>query len=1504
MTETIPGDSATGVPLTTGIEITFNQTGVSAVSLKQHFSIKPAVAGRFQVAGRTLVFVPSKPLAKGRVYTVTVTHGLPLAGTGQVLAQDVVVRFETAAKAKSPVTVSLRRTFLEANPREKAAIGVQVDVPDGAKAPTSIPVTVHRLAGMTAAMDAWQAIETAPEWTLVSTAPPVPLAGLTRVVKASVRVQTVDQSYSWIQLPKRLSSGWYLVTETWAGVPRQAVLQVTDIATFSMLATGKSAVWVNDLATRKAVAGATVTIDGKRLGTTDGRGLLVAATPSSLAAGNEPSSAPIVVVRYGSRSAFQPVSSGRYCAACASTTGADGWWQLFAGDRYQYRSTDTINAWGVVRNRDTGKVPSSVTVTLRPGEGSTEIDTAISTTSVSPDANGAFSVRVALKDLPVGAYRLMLSTGKTQLGELWVQVATIVKPAYRIEMSTDRHAVLNGASVTASVDATFFEGTPVAGTELSLSPGSAGGETKVSTDADGHASGPVAVRLDSDGDQWGVTTVGASPTLPEEAEISTSSDVAVFRATALVDTTAAVAGTQVTITGKVSDVAFERFETVSPARLWEVDPRGAGRPNAAVQVQVVQHTPVRHQTGTRYDFITKQVVPLYEYTDQADTVSSQTVRTGADGTFRLVVTVKGGNRSYEVLATYTDEGNRQVTASTVAAGQEVLSDSRNAWLEAADPGHESGQYSVGEAVRVAFKGGLENAPVSRYLYAVTQRGLTYATVGTSPTFRTTFTSASVPSIGITAVRFNGYGYDLAVTGWRAALRLADRTLAVQVTPDKARYAPGDTASVTVRTLGPGGRPVAASVYLQVVDEKLYAMGAAEQVDPLGELYGNLDDGIIAWAASHRTPADDQGGKGEGGDTTGGGGGGDVRSNFRDWLVATMVTTGSDGTARVTVPLSDDLTSWHVSAAAVDRALEAGSGTGLLAVGLPFFAEATIAPEYLVADRPIIRVRGFGSGLATGEKVTFTVTSDTLPMSGVTVTADAFKAAEVSLPALSEGTHRIRIAATVGSGSSLRSDTLVRTFEVVTTRTSRLMTTWAALDGPVAVKGGEGLTRVTLVDAGRGRVVPLLQELAWTGSGRADRVLAAGLANRVLVEQFGLEAPAMTGETELDRFRGENGALAIVPYGSNTNLDVTALAAIAGDPRLDAARLSAWLHAVMDGGDQYTREQRLLALAGLAGLGEPVLADVREAAAQTNLTVPEQVNVAIAAFYAGDEALARSIERDVLAAHGLRLGPWARIDPGPGADAAVQTARLAVVAASLGDPVAADMDAWVAANPPTTTTVDLERALAARGWAQRVAGASAIAAVTVDGTRREVTIRPGEPASVVLTPAQAATARLEPVSGSVLAVTSWDGALDPASLTPAKGQQLARTVTPAGAIGPTDTVIVTLTVTLGPDARDECWRVTDLAPSGLAPISGGGSWQQDEFGNAIWSGTSPDFVDGQRVEFCVTRNPKQPVQTLRYVARVVTPGTYLWEPAVLQSEVVPDQGVVLPPATVTIKGSGT
>ena len=54
-----------------------------------------------------------------------------------------------------------------------------------------------------------------------------------------------------------------------------------------------------------------------------------------------------------------------------------------------------------------------------------------------------------------------------------------------------------------------------------------------------------------------------------------------------------------------------------------------------------------------------------------------------------------------------------------------------------------------------------------------------------------------------------------------------------------------------------------------------------------------------------------------------------------------------------------------------------------------------------------------------------------------------------------------------------------------------------------------------------------------------------------------------------------------------------------------------------------------------------------------------------------------------------------------------------------------------------------------------------------------------------------------------------------------------------------------------------------------------------------------------MEFFVGWDRDRTDYTLRYVARVVSPGTYTWESAVLQPTADPASGLVVPPTTITI-----
>jgi alpha-2-macroglobulin len=1502
--DTVPGDAATRVPIDTGVEIAFNQSGVQTAAFAAHFAIKPAVTGRFQAVGRSVVFVPDRPLAKGRLYTVTIAHGLPLPGTGQALAADVVIRFETASAATSGTRVVLPRPLVDASPRERAAITLEIQTPDAIKPPTTLAVTVHRLTGLTAALAAYDAIAAEPGWTESSSQTPVATSSLARVASASLPVLTVDD-VPYLLLPRPLAIGWYVVTVTNEGIARQAVLQVTDTATYAMVTTTRTLVWVNDLGAGGAAAGATVTIGGQALGITDVQGLAIGATPVTFRTGS--GTAAIVQVRRDGSVSFLPVDLSGGCPSCLpgkadpNVVATDRWWTYLSMDRARYRRTDTLHAYGVVRARGSGVPPASVTLSIIASGGSSSPTPVVSAVA-TPDSRGMYAATLAIRDLPAGSYLLRVVAGSALMGETWFEVGTIRKPLYALSLSTSRHAVIDGASVTTAIEARFFDGTPVGGVDLVVAapidqsePTPSAGPT-ARTGLDGKASQAVTVALGADQGQWSLQSVTAQPALPEEADLGAATQVAVFRADSIVQGTATASASRVTITGSVNAVAFDRFEAaLRPADASTINPAGPGRAGASVSTTTVARIPYRVQTGTAYDVVTKRVGPVYVWRERTVTLPARTVRTGSSGGFTLDLAAVAGAAWYEVRATYRDGAGRSTTAVFGTAVPGVASYPGPPYLADATQGTAFGNYSIGDTVRVRFTGGVTNPAVRRYLYTVTGSGLRSATVSTADTVRHTFTAADVPSVNIRAVRFNGTGYEAVGGPYTARLHLDDRRLTVTVIADKARYAPGVTATVTIRTLDPAGRPVAASVFVRAIDQKLFAVNAAYDDDPVWPLYQEIADGVVGAAASHASPRDQLLGP-QGGDTTGGGGNaGGYRDDFRDWLVARLVRTGSDGRATVSIPLSDDLTSWHVAATAVDDALDAGAGSTMLAVGLPFFVDVTLAPEYLVADRPVVRIRSFGTALAAGARVTFTVSSNTLPMAATTVTADAFGTVEVPLPALVIGTQSLRISATTGTGAAALSDAVVRTFTVVASRATQLRVTWTPLASALSPSIGSGLTTITLADAGRGRVIPLLRRLAGAGAVRSDQVLAAGVAIRVLAASFGLDPGTTAADGALAPFVADGG-LAIVPWAS-ANLEATVLAAMAKDPRLTQVSLATSLRTVAYGTTD-TRERRLFAIAGLAALGDPVLADIRAASRLTDLTVDEQVNLALAALFAGDETLAGTLERAVLAQAAFRSGSRVRVRPSGDVEMSVLTARLAIVAASLGDPVAADMDAYVEANPPVTTIVDLERALAARGWVARVPGATAVAAVTVDGVRTQVAVRPEAPVILPLTAAQAASARIEPVTGSILAIQSFDDRLSGSSLTPGAGVTFGRTVSPSGSVAETDVVVVTLDVTIPNPTPDGCWSVVDLAPSGLVPLDAVRPDMTLPLGDVL-----PVAVDGQRVTFCVGNDPLRTAYRLRWVARVVTPGTYAWEPAVLQSPVDPAVGQALAPQTLTIKGAG-
>ena len=169
--------------------------------------------------------------------------------------------------------------------------------------------------------------------------------------------------------------------------------------------------------------------------------------------------------------------------------------------------------------------------------------------------------------------------------------------------------------------------------------------------------------------------------------------------------------------------------------------------------------------------------------------------------------------------------------------------------------------------------------------------------------------------------------------------------------------------------------------------------------------------------------------------------------------------------------------------------------------------------------------------------------------------------------------------------------------------------------------------------------------------------------------------------------------------------------------------------------------------------------------------------------------------------------------------------------------------------------------------------------------------------MTLTAAQLATLRLEPLAGDLAVTTGWTAPFDPSTATADPDVTIKRTIIPSGTLPDDRLVRVSIRIHFGPQAPSQRHEVTDDLPSGLAPMTRTRSASDEE---SAGSARLPDLVEGQHVSWCVAPDAKHRDFRLAYSARVVSPGTYRWEPATVQLAVATERITATPPVTITIR----
>ncbi len=620
-------------------------------------------------------------------------------------------------------------------------------------------------------------------------------------------------------------------------------------------------------------------------------------------------------------------------------------------------------------------------------------------------------------------------------------------------------------------------------------------------------------------------------------------------------------------------------------------------------------------------------------------------------------------------------------------------------------------------------------------------------------------------------------------------------------------------------------------------------------------------------------------------------GGGPREFFTDAALFKVVRTNSQGEAKVTFKLPDNLTSWRITSQAISREMEAGVSTTKLPVSLPVFADVTIGNQYLLADKPVARLRAYGTALNSKDKVAFTVSAPTLSLEkSAQLFAQAFAGAYFPLPDLKLGRHEINYSLESAKGK----DAIKLPLEVVSSRMEAQSAKTEKLSLETKVEALNKLPlAVVLSDLGANKLYQPLQELSWSYGDRIDQKYVSKEARNLLGSYY-------QEETFAPNFRPSDyqlttGGISLLPYSSD-DLDLSARVASSGAKGFDQESLAQYFFKILEHKNS-TPEEISPALFGLAELRQPVLPRIYSWLNYDGIDAKGKLQLAQALFDLGDETRARQIYYEVLGQYGQKKAPQMLIRASEDLDQVFEATALAsVLSACLETPEADGLFDYVVSNQllygkykNSENLFNLEKLNFLSRRLTQVKPSPAGVSYELDGQKKEIKLTDSS-YSFQLPSEMADKVKFTAVTGDVGISTRYTLPLDPATVEKDKDISLKREYLVNGEVtdhfSQNDMVEVRLYPNFYTNAILGDYQITDILPSGLAPVTR----TYDPSGKTDCHTWYPYDTDGQMVKYRIDRYWDRNYcggDFIRYYARVKTLGTYRAENAIIQSSVNPD-----------------
>lgn len=1279
VSSTLPGDKTLNVPRDTGIEVTFSDAVTLDRKNDAPFTVTPSVGGKFMLYpdGRTVAFIPSSSLSYDTVYTISVSADVT-GVSGKSLGSGYEFRFRTVTreiealmngKTKTKASLVLNTGVsreLAVSPGEDFTISGYVEHNYNSLSVRSVECVLYAFPSASAAAGALLEMKKS------GAAGKMSSDGLERV--ASYENKTTDgSSRAEITVPAGLPKGIFLAVVTVnasAGLfssitdTGTCLVQITDLRAATLSCDGETFLWLNRAGTGTE-AGARVYADLFDL-TGGWEAEVQGSTVSSSSDGDG-----ICRIRTGDcNSALIRIESGDdaliVAASAAPSDHSDYYMNYVYTDREVYFSSDTVNYCGFITESFGGGVPDHLYL-------QTGFSTVKERVEVSED--GRFSGSIPLEDIGGGYYSLRFTDdrGRTVAWKYY-SVTEESKPQYTASISFDKLFYRRNETMRVTLTASFFDGTPAEGLEFYLgsshfSPSVRSGVT----DKDGKIE--FTVRTGHVSKPGGTYPISLSVTAElngfETQTLCVSSSVLYFHSDYVIEAGGDQSSSWLTVNRRDTSGISSADDLKYPAFPGNTVGEPVSRAEF-VSFVLERHTVIKEKKN-RYNAYSKKNETYYEYHVKEETVNAG-YESVIDGkvSFRLLDAGNGVSYVYKLSVYDETSGNYYTYSLNGTKGRARIPSDETAGVILNADGYVCGEKVVAEFVYGGEK--------TRAFYAVSGRGI--ITTGTGDRAEFEYTSEMIAGGRVFAFFFDpdtgkyySYAADLPFDYGRTAL-------SPEITTPKKEYRPGETATVSFSVPGAGGGFLIASV----VDEACFALGD-QQADPssffssssaagdeapgysyfyyylhgsrtrspsvsvdrrfqlfssAGSLsyYYRFSEGAksIAYFADAAPGAVEAENGEPDGTSRDGSSSAYLRKFFADNPEYSVVELDSEGKGTLVFTVPDNITSWRITAVAVDPGDDPGKiRTGAAASDVvctqPFFINLGYCEKYVYGDSVSVSARSYGAA-AEGRVSYKGVLSDESGkvLDVQTAESDSKERGWLIFSKPEVGRYRITVYAECGT----EKDALECVTDVIPTAVA------AEVRRNVSAEEIKNIRPVyypvTLSFANRTPSLDLYERIAGmlaydTGAGRSDEYAALYIALNAVDKLYGTDRSEDAAEyLSLVSDTASQGSFALFPYASpdaRLTAQIVSLGlpfkASVGNAIISTAR------GTVSKNSQRSPEELASALVTLAASGEAVLDSLYSAASVAGNWSPEaKLILALGFASAGDYPAAYEIYSQVKA----------------------------------------------------------------------------------------------------------------------------------------------------------------------------------------------------------------------------------------------------------------------------------